>query len=412
MARKSRQPGPPAVKTATVQTSGWRWAVVEKWRGLLEQPGEVPWDALDGFAGATLLKGNELRRVWRVRSGDQVIVAKEYLAAGGWRGFKSLLLGPAGRGEFRSALYGLQHGLETVRPIAFGRPTAGAGATSILLTEEIPDAQPLSDYWLASAGTSRAGTLAKDNQTIVRLATFLEKLHRARFIPMDLHPQNILVTREGGFVVVDLHKSRRGTPPTQVLRILNLADLNQWFGRHAGRTMRLRFLLAYLTCAVEQPSPRLVRKYVSEITEVTGWKREALEKKRDKRIFGDNQYFGALRLPNDWSAHVFLQAKRPLAGSPCSGLRFDTSDRATAWECLATEADSGNPEELQVGSQVLAVRIERSADNSDVLRDRWLDAHRKINRHQPTVLPLALLQRPRPRNPSETILITERSEQS
>lgn len=412
MASKSRQSDPPPIQTATVQTPGWRWSVVEKWRALLAQENQVPWDALDGFDGATLLKGNALRRVWRVRSGDQVMVAKEFLAVRGWGQLKSLLLGPGGRGEFRSALYGLQHGLETVRPIAFGRPTAGAKATSILLTEEIPDTQSLSDYWLGSANTSREGALARDNRTTVRLATFLEKLHRARFIPTDLHPQNILVTRDEGFVVVDLHKCRCGTPPNQVLRILNLADLNQWFGRHARRTMRLRFLLAYLTCAFEQPSPRLVRKYVSEISEVTGWKTEALEKKRDKRIFGDNQYFGVLSLPDDWSAHVFLQAKRPLAGSLCSVLRFDKSDWAAALECLPAKEISENPEELQVGAQVLPVRIERSADNSKTLRNRWLEAHRKINRHQRAVLPLALLQRRRQRSPRETILITERSEQS
>lgn len=412
MASKSRQSDPPAVQTATVQTPGWRWSVVEKWRAPLEQAGEVPWDALDGFDGATLLKGNDLRRVWRVRYGDQVIVAKEFLAARGWPAFKSLLLGPAGRGEFRSALYGLQHGLETVRPIAFGRPIAGAKATSILLTEEIPDAQPLSDYWLGSANTPREDVLARDNQTIVRLATFLEKLHRAKFVPTDLHPQNILVTQDEGFVVVDLHKCRCGAPPNQVLRILNLADLNQWFERHATRTMRLRFLLAYLTCAFEQPSQRLIRKYVSEVSEVTGWKREDLEKKRDQRIFGDNSYFGVLSLGDDWSAHVFLQAKRPLDGSPCSNLRFDKSDWAAALNRLSTTGDSENREELRVGSETLPVRIERSADNSKTLRNHWLEAHRKINRHQPAVLPMALLQRRRRRSTTETILITERCEQS
>ena len=71
MTSESRQPDPPPIQTATVQTPGWCWSVVEKWRALLEHENQVPWDALDDFAGATLLKGNDLRRVWRVRSGDQ-----------------------------------------------------------------------------------------------------------------------------------------------------------------------------------------------------------------------------------------------------------------------------------------------------------------------------------------------------
>ncbi len=229
-------------------------------------------------------------------------------------------------------------------------------------------------------------------------------------MPADLHPENILVDRDDRCVLVDLHKARFGIPVTEVLRILNLADLNQWFRRHAGRTARLRFLLAYLTYVMEQPSPRVVRKYVRETEEVTGWKAEKLEKKRDRRIFGDNHYFGVLALPGNWRAHVYLQAKHPLRGSRCAHLQFGKSDWAKALEPLLSAKRDSDPTELRLGAHIVPIRVERTGGQANSLGARCQEGHKQINPHQAAPLPLALLKHSAGHREIEVVLITERSD--
>ncbi len=411
---KANEPQPSPTQTVALHAWGWQWAVVPRWRALFGHDEQIPWETLGRYDRAEPIKANDLRSVWRVRVGEQTVMAKVYQPPRWWARFKAMLLGPAGRREFRAALYGRQHNLSVVRPIAYGRHSARAAGRFVLLTEVISNAQTLSAYWLGRSDSSGRGTLAIDNAIVSRVAALLERLHRGKFVPMDLHPDNILVTEEEDVVLVDLHKARFGVTATEILRILNLADLNQWFGHHATRTTRLRFLLAYLTYAVEKPSPRLIRKYLTEIDEVTGWKAEKLEKKRDKRIFGDNRYFGVLSLPDDWTAHVYLQAKRPVSGSSCSQLQFAKSDWAdTLTQMLAAGLSSAgsNPAEMQIGPHEVPIRIERAADLSDVLRGRWQREHKKINRHQAVPLPLVLLQHRPGGRKRDTILITERSDE-
>ncbi len=405
--RKQRSAPQPVV---TVKAGGWHWACTPKWEALISETAGIRWDSLTRHDGAELLKDNELRSVWRVPIGEQTVVAKVFRPTGGWAGLKATLFGPPGKREFEAAQFGLANELSVVRPVAYGSRANKKTGCRVLLTEDIPDAQSLSAYWLDQADSAGGRTPAIDNAIVIRAAAFLESLHRARFVPADLHPENILVARDDRCVLVDLHKARFGIPVTEVLRILNLADLNQWFRRHAGRTARLRFLLAYLTYMMEQPSPRVVRKYARETEEVTDWKAEKLEKKRDRRIFGDNRYFGVLTLPRDWRAHVYLQAKHPLRGSRCSRLQFGKSDWAKALEPLLAAEEGADPTELQLGPQVVPIRVERTAGQTDGLCARWQEGHMQINRHRTVPLPLALMQHSVGHREIEAVLITERSD--
>lgn len=393
-----------------VDAGSWRWACVPKWQALISETAGIRWDSLTRHAGAELLKDNELRSVWRVSIGEQTVVAKVFRPPEGWAWLKAKLFGPPGKREFEAAQFGQAHELSVVRPVAYGRRADKKTGCRVLLTEQIPDAQSLSAYWLDKADSSGRRTLAIDNAIVTRAAAFLESLHRAGFVPADLHPENILVDRDDRYLLVDLHKARFDVPVTQVLRILNLADLNQWFRRHADRTARLRFLLAYLTYTMEQPSPRVIRKYVRETEEVTGWKSEKLEKKRDRRIFGDNRYFGVLTLPGNWRAHVYLQAKRPLRGSRCSRLQFGKSDWVQALEPLLSAEEGSDPTELRLGPHVVPVRVERTGEQTNGLWARWQEGHMQINRHRTVPLPLALMQHSVGHREIEAVLITERSD--
>lgn len=393
-----------------VDAGAWHWACTPKWQALISETANIPWDSLTRHAGAELLKDNEFRSVWRVPIGEPVVVAKVFRPPVGWARLKEKLFGQPGKREFEAAQFGQAHELSVVRPVAYGSRAGDKTGVRVLLTEEIPDAQSLSAYWLDKADSSGGRTPAIDNAIVTRAAAFLESLHRAGFVPADLHPENILVDRDDRCVLVDLHNARFGIQVTQVLRILNLADLNQWFRRHAGRTARLRFLLAYLTYVMEQPSPRVIRKYARETEEVTGWKAEKLEKKRDRRIFGDNRYFGVLTLPGNWRAHVYLQAKHPLRGSHCSQLQFGKSDWAKALEPLLSVKEGSDPTELRLGPHIVPIRVERTGGQANRLSARWQEAHIQINRHRAVPLPLALLKHSVGHREIEVVLITERSD--
>ena len=405
--RKRRSTSHPVVM---VDAGGWRWACTPKWQALISETAGIRWDSLTRHDGAELLKDNELRSVWRVPIGEQIVVAKVFRPPGGWARLKAILFGPPEKREFEAAQFGQAHELSVVRPVAYGSRANKKTGCRVLLTEQIPDAQSLSSYWLDKADPSGRRTPAIDNAIVIRTAAFLESLHRAKFVPADLHPENILVDRDDRYVLVDLHKARFDVPVTQVLRILNLADLNQWFRRYAGRTARLRFLLAYLTYTMEQPSPRVVRKYARETEEVTGWKSEKLEKKRDRRIFGDNRYFGVLTLPGDWRAHVYLQSKHPLHGSRCAQLQFGKSDWVAALEPVLAAGRDSDPTELRLGPHVVPIRIERTGGQANDLEARWQEGHMQINRHRAASLPLALLKRAAGHREIEVVLITERSD--
>lgn len=397
-------------QTVARRAWGWDWRIVPTWTTLFDRSDPVPFAALDDWPGAQQLKDNDLRSVWRLPLADRTIIAKVYEPPGGWNRVKQILLGPPARREFLAGLYGLKYNLRTVRPIAYGKmQSGGALAPHVLLTEEVPSARTLSQFWLerVSQPGLRCGELK--NEIIIRLARFLHQLHAGRFVPADLHPNNILVDSGDDFLLVDLHTAAFHIRPSQMLRISNLADLNQWFQRHAHRSDRLRFLLAYLIFAFEKPSPRLVRHYAGEVTQVTGWKAEALEKKRDKRLFGDNKYFGVLALPNRWTAHVYLQAGRPVPGSPCSRLRFEKSGWVDALQPLLQTEASVMPDKLRLGSTEVSVAVMQARGKSNDLRIRWRQQHRRINRHQVVPLPLALLER-RTARTEEAILVTERPE--
>ena len=203
----------------TVDAGSWRWACAPKWQALISETAEIPWESLPRHAGAELLTENELRSVWRVPIGEQVVVAKVFRPFGGWARLKARLFGPPGKREFEAAQFGQAHQLSVVRPVAYGSRAGDKTGIRVLLTEEIPDAQSLSAYWLDKADSSGGRTPAIDNAIVTRAAAFLESLHRAGFVPADLHPENILVDRGDRLVLVDLHKARFGVQVTEVLRI-------------------------------------------------------------------------------------------------------------------------------------------------------------------------------------------------
>lgn len=411
MQEKDRQEWRPS-SADVVHAWSWNWITVPEWRRLFDVEQEIDWANLAESSFAELIKANDLRSVWRVRIGERFVVAKIYDPSRGWARFiarvKALLWGPPARREFRAALFGRSAGLSMIRPIAYGKPEASSEKGSyILLSEEITPATALSTYWSGSDNRKAKDVL------IARLARFLEDLHSGLFFPTDLHPENILIRTDSEApepVLVDLHKSRFPIRVSKYARVSNLSDLNQWFQRNASRSDRLRFLLAYLAYAFDQPSRKVLRGYVEEIIEVSSWKTESLEKKRDKRIWGDNKYFGRLEVADGWRAHVFLQAKRPIVGSRCSTRRFSKSDWIDALEPLLNADGDADCDRIRIGSWDVPIDVSKCEDSPANLRDRWVEQQRGFNRHRAATLPLAFLERTAPGGSTAGMLIMERND--
>lgn len=126
--------------------------------------------------------------------------------------------------------------LPTPRPLAvFHRYRRGLPAEGYLLTELVPDAQPL--------------TAAHARAVVEPLARLLRAMHDRGVSHRDLKAPNILLAHGTEPVLIDLVGVRTGVRPTVRRRAKDLARLNASFvTAPAGltRTDRLRFLLVYL----------------------------------------------------------------------------------------------------------------------------------------------------------------------
>ncbi|MCG3138441.1 MAG: hypothetical protein HJJLKODD_02306 [Phycisphaerae bacterium] len=404
--------------------------VLPPWDELTEQP--IPWLALHEYEQAELLKINPLRSVWRVAVGERQVVAKIFNAPRGWGLVKALLLGPAGRSEFLAGWYAQRKGLPAARPIAFGRLQRGGRiGPTVLLSEYIPDSCSLAEYWwkhspraagFSPRGSASTGGREKLDYIIVTVARWLAQLHDGSLVPMDLHAENVLI-RDGADeikpLLIDLHKARYGGKSMAMGRIRNLAQLNQWFQHHASRPDRLRFLYAYMSSSYTNLTEDLLRQYVRDTVEATGWERERLEKKRDRRIWEQNDYFGILDLPDGWRAHVVLRSRRLLPGF--IGLQMELP--LEQWNHALSEfvaqrgaADFSPREailtEIRFTDRPVAVDIWAETPPQQQLRQRWTQGHQRIHRYLPGPLPLALLERKQNGKTVQRLLLMQRAVES
>ncbi|MDJ0520625.1 MAG: lipopolysaccharide kinase InaA family protein [Planctomycetota bacterium] len=117
-----------------------------------------------------------------------------------------------------------------------------------LLVREVPAARDL-EAWLHGV---RAGIAAAPADVLRRAGRAVRRLHDAGVVHADLHPKNLLVTRDGGVLVIDLDRARRtnGSVPDEA-RLGNLVRLGRSIEKHrlkglrTGRREALRFLEGY-----------------------------------------------------------------------------------------------------------------------------------------------------------------------
>jgi len=311
--------GPSDQPTAFVERdlNGHRWRIVTDYLDRIESR-QVDWFGLCPSATAELAKRNRHRDVWRVRSGEDDYFAKLYHPTGLAARLKFLFRGPTALQEWAVGQYAATHGIATVMPVA----TAWSGdrwqpGSSLLVTKTVPDSQPLSDYWLEIRHDRWQANLLADS-----LARLIARAHQCGFQHGDMHPGNILVRPQGRrceAFFVDLHRVRIGHPVQPDRAVANLAQLNQWFRRHATRPQRLRFLGRYFEYRDQfaQASPMArnwgidVRRLVADLAAQADRHANKLWAKRDRRTLRDGRYFARVRPAPGWRGHALLLSKHP-----------------------------------------------------------------------------------------------------
>lgn len=320
-----------------------QWTYRPGAEGLLDDVAPSAWTD-PAAAGWTRVKENARRDVWRFTHGGRVYYIKYYFRDT-WRDFLSTVLrAPPFKAEWDSGVYAARAQIAAVLPIACmmditrQRQLDGHHITSrcaALVTEGLEPAMPLSDFWLHLAGDDDARRRREDqSQIIERLAEVIARAHQAGFEHRDMHAANILVQTVGPrryrTALVDLHSAHRGTPVSDHAVVRNLAQLNQWFRRHATIGDRLRFLRAYLRVRgnlepLFDTSRALrfdFRGLVRALDAAARRHLEHLGRRRDHRVGRDGRYFSRIGLGGGWHGVVTRSTKHASDESRASQLEF------------------------------------------------------------------------------------------
>jgi hypothetical protein len=315
---------------------GLEWKFRAAFGRVLEALPAAAW-ADPGERGWQRVKHNATRAVWRARI-DEAVYYLKYYARPRWMGvFKRAWRGPTCETEWQGGLYALRAGIPAVRPVACTNRVSHAGRVcSLLVTEAVEPAYPLSRYWEMLKADDDAARRRRDTTYLIDLlAEMIARAHQSGFEHRDMHAANILVhpLAPGRYetVFVDLQSARRGTPLEDRAVVRNLAQLNQWFRRHSSIGDRLRFLRRYLRWRNEyeqafehaRPLDLSFERLVAALTDAAERHAERLWAKRDRRARRSNRYFSRIRVAGGWRGMVFLRCKRPVEESRASAMALN-----------------------------------------------------------------------------------------
>lgn len=400
-----------------------RWRV-SRAHAALAEPNHIDWFRLQDCPAAELVKRNSQRDVWHVSVGGRDYFAKLYHPNGWLSRLKLWLLGATALREWNVGRYAVRHGVAAVLPVATAWTGArGQTGSSLLITEAVPCVEPLNEHWLKIRDDRQAAEALADS-----LARLIARAHQCGFQHEDMHPGNILVRtedRQHEVFFVDLQSVRIGKPVGFKAVVANLAQLNQWFRRHASRTQLRRFLGHYLAYRdrFAQASP-VARNLAIEPAELTAElaiqaDRHArkLWAKRDRRTRRTGRYFARIRPAKGWRGHVLLCSKHPAATACAARLTFtrqqwktwladplswvDPSRRVlmkdshTATVCLTELPTQPAPVKVIVKRPLvrnLAKWLGYVLGPSRNLRS-WRMTNMLLNRNLPAAQPLAVLER-------------------
>ncbi|HVP09673.1 MAG TPA: lipopolysaccharide kinase InaA family protein [Phycisphaerae bacterium] len=400
-----------------------QWRIAPGHAALVES-GRVDWFHLAESTTATRFKRNSLRDVWRVICDGRAYFAKLYHPNDWVAKAKFLLRGPVALLEWSVGMYAAEHAIGAVMPVAVAWSSSrGKIGPSLLITEAIADVEPLNEYWLRIRDDRLLA-----NALLEEMARLIARAHQCGFQHRDMHPGNILVRRVGGRTeafFVDLHDVRIGRPVSLREVVRNLAQLNQWFRRHATRTQRQRFLRHYITYR---------DRYAQASVFARNWRLESatlvanlavqaerhankLWAKRDRRTYRDGRYFARIKPAPGWRGHVLLRSKHPSPSAGAASLTYTRQqwqgwlraplewvdprkhellkDSHTATVCRATLPTPTGPATVVVKRPLARSFWKRLEHLFGPSRNRrcWKVANMLLNRALPVAQPLAVVER-------------------
>ena len=245
--RRDRRTRRPSKYFRRIAIGPWRGWATEDWgdavAAFLAAGGAG--DPLSG-AAATAIKQGRTSSVWRVRLDDgRCLIVKRHNRAATRNLGPGLARASRSLAGFRRGHALLVRGIATARPAAaVDRRRGGAVVDTLLMTEVVADALPLSD-WLGTRPP------AADRRHVTwELARMVRRLHESGLAHRDLKAPNILVApgQPPRPVFVDLdgvRRTRQVSPRRRARDLMRLSvSLDEW--GVARQTDRLRFLRTYL----------------------------------------------------------------------------------------------------------------------------------------------------------------------
>ena len=431
------------LRVAQAVHDGLPWICREGFRDVLERTPASVWGAPER-QGWRLIKQNALRSVWRGVLEGRAFYMKYYRTR--WLdALRALWRAPGCRSEWDSGMYALRFGIAAVRPVGCTtRVGCDGGRCALLVTEALEPAHTLSEFWRMIAADGVARRRREDTaQLCDLLGELIARAHQAGFEHIDMHANNILVQpvapRRYRAALVDLHSARLGSPLSDAAVVRNLAQLNQWFGRHSSVGDRLRFLRAYLRWRgeyeAEFPHGRALgldfEQLVRALSDAARRHAERLWAQRDRRLGRGGRYYARTRLGGGWSARVQVRCKHAVSESPASRLVLEREwwrrqlRSPLAWfaedapACKASHSAAVTRAVLSTGDgAALPVIIKRPLGRSVWRRVRllvapsrsargWKMGHALLHRDLPTARPLALLERRLGPLVLDSLLLTE-----
>ncbi|MCH7570889.1 MAG: hypothetical protein IH919_10045 [Deltaproteobacteria bacterium] len=214
-------------------------------------------DRLFAMPQCEIIKDQKKIKVGRVPlefGGERKNIYLKRYNAFSWRYRLGSLFVPSG--AFRSWLGAgilMNAGFNTAKPIAaVERRSWGILTRSFYLSEEIPEARTVDDYWnkdLLPAGGVEG--IRRRREFLNGLARLFRSLHELGIYHNDLKDANILFSsdngqQDGSFYLLDLEGIRSYRHLSGRRRLKNLVQLNRTMGRYLRWSERLYLLKVYL----------------------------------------------------------------------------------------------------------------------------------------------------------------------
>lgn len=257
----------------------------------------------DGENKWQLVKQNRLRSIYRVETDSGAVFVKAHVESGVSQALKSRLLGDPAQREFEASHYASAQGIPCVHVFAAGKFESEGRFRSFSFSHALDNTASLASMFQEVA---QADSVQQRSNLIASVAQLLGAAHRGRFLHADEHPGNIMVTCGDGetysCVYIDVYGARCKRDVTLSDAASSIASLGQWFRDRASRSVRLSFVKQYIRQRKYPQTASFLRTFLAKIESASQRHRQALYRKRDRRIGKSNAHFQRLDLPNGWRA--------------------------------------------------------------------------------------------------------------